>query len=480
MHKTAIWYSELYMKTFFFYDLETSGLDPRTGRIMQFAGFRTDIDLKPIQKPLNVLVKLTDDVLPAPQAVLVTGITPQQTLSDGVSESEFCKLLMDEAFTADTIAVGFNNVRFDDEFIRHTLWRNFYDPYEWAWSDGRSRWDMLDVVRMTRALRPEGITWPHDTDGKATNRLELIARENGLLHTKAHDALSDVEALVGVAKLIKANQPKLFDYLLVQRAKKEVARLVNLETPQPFVYSSGRYEAEFEKTTAAFPIAPGTKPGSVLVYDLRYDPTPFLGASAAALASIIFAGKKARESEEYQPLPVKELSYNKCPAVAPLTVLDNAAQQRIGLDLATIKKHLHILTAHPEFSGVVREAFERREPYETASDVEAQLYNGFISDKDKGRMAVVRTASAQELADFNPSFADERLAELLFRYKARFFPTSLSEEEMQRWEQYRADKLKSQLPKYLKELQDLAKSGRDSYLLEELQLWAESIVPSDF
>lgn len=467
------------MKSFFFYDLETSGLSPRTGRIMQFAGIRTDMNLEQIGDPINILVKLSDDILPDPGAIMVTGITPQQTLADGLSEPEFCKMLMDDVFTADTITVGFNSVRFDDEFIRHTLWRNFYDPYEWAWSEGRSRWDMLDVVRLTRALRPDGMKWPVDETGKAVNKLELIAKENNLIHTKAHDALSDVEALIGIAKLIKQKQTKLFEYLLSMRDKKQVAKLVNLENPQPFIYASGRYDAQHEKTTAAFPIAPGAKPGSVLVYDLRYDPTPFLGASPAALASIIFADRTTRESKDYQRLPVKELSYNKCPAVAPLGVLDEPSQSRLSLDLPTIQKHIGLLGANPAFAGAVREAFEMREPYDPSSDVDAQLYDGFINDKDKGRMSVIRGADANELADFHPSFSDERLPELLFRYKAKFFPSSLSEEEMVRWEQFRANKIRTTLPSYLEQLQKMARENRDSYLLEELQLWAENVMPSD-
>lgn len=479
MQKQVVWYSEGYMKSFFFYDLETSGLNPRFSRIMQFAGIRTDMDLKPIGEPINVLVKLSDDVLPDPGAIMVTGITPQATLSDGLSEPEFCKLLMDEVFIADTITVGFNSVRFDDEFIRHTLWRNFYDPYEWAWSEGRSRWDMLDVVRMTRALRPDGMKWPVDENGKAVNKLELISKINGLDHAKAHDALSDVEALIGVAKLIKTNQAKLFDYLLSMRDKKAVAGLVNLEEPQPFVYASGRYDAQFEKTTIALPISPGTKPGSVLVYDLRYDPTPFLNATPTALASIIFADRQTRERDDFQRLPVKELSYNKCPAVAPLGVLDEPSRKRLSLDLETIKRHIGILSAHPAFAGAVREAFEMREPFEPSSDVEGQLYDGFINDKDKIKMSAVRAADATALADFHPTFVDERLPELLFRYKARSFPTSLSEDEMRRWETYRSEKLKTQLPVYLEQLKKTTAYSKDTYLLEELQLWAESIIPSD-
>ena len=224
-------------QTFFFYDLETSGLSAREDRIMQFAGQRTDMELNPIGEPYNLLVALSDDTLPSPDALMVTGITPQKTVDEGYSEAQFARILSDEIFTPGTIAVGFNNVRFDDEFVRHLLWRNFYDPYEWCWKDGRSRWDLLDVVRMTRALRPEGINWPVDENGEPTNRLELITRENGIAHENAHDALSDVDALIDVAKLIRDKQPQLFEYLLKIRDKKQVAQLVNLADKKPFVQS---------------------------------------------------------------------------------------------------------------------------------------------------------------------------------------------------------------------------------------------------
>src|SRR6476620_6077014 len=221
-------------QTFFFYALETSGLSARSDRIMQFAGIRTDMDLNQIGEPYNIMVKLNDDTLPSPEAVMVTGITPQSTQADGLTEAEFADLLINEIFIPDTITVGFNSVRFDDEFVRHLFWRTFRDPYEWSWKNGCSRWDILDVIRMTRALRPEGIEWPVDSEGKATNRLELITAENNIVHQNAHDALSDVEALIDVTKLLKQKQPKLFDYLLSVRDKKSVQKLVNLDVKQPF------------------------------------------------------------------------------------------------------------------------------------------------------------------------------------------------------------------------------------------------------
>src|SRR5206468_3619753 len=111
-----------------------------------------------------------------------------------------------------TIVVGFNNIRFDNDFIRFLFWRNFYDAYEWAWKDGRSTWDLLDLVRMTRALRPEGLQWPFAPDGKPSNKLEYLAAVNKLDHVDAHDALSDVLASVALAGLIKSKQPRLFEY----------------------------------------------------------------------------------------------------------------------------------------------------------------------------------------------------------------------------------------------------------------------------
>lgn len=468
------------MSSFFFYDLETSGFDPKSQRIMQFAGQRTDENLNIIGEPINVLVKLTDEVLPDPQAVLITGITPQQTLQEGYTEADFLKLLYEQVFLPDTIILGFNSVRFDDEFMRYTLYRNFYDPYEWAWQDGRSRWDMLDVVRMTRALRPEGIEWPVDDDGQPTNRLELLSSRNGLDHEKAHDALSDVIALIAVAKLIKQKQPKLFEYLLKMRNKKEIANLVNLDDPQPFVYSSGQLPKGTNHTTIAYPLAPGGTPGTVIVYDLRHDPTDWAEMSVAELQEVRFANREKRQMEGFVPLPAKELNYGKCPAVAPVGVLDKAAQDRIKIDMNLVQQNLNKLVKSG-LADKLREVFVRGE-FAKTTDVDARLYDGFVGDKDKAKMAAVRPANEKQLADFHPDFNDERLGDLLLRYKARNFAKSLSEDEQAAWEAYRKERLQRDLPVFAKNLQIMsaqAQTTNSHFLLGELQLWAESIAPVD-
>ena len=466
--------------TFFFYDLETSGLSARKDRVMQFAGQRTDDKLNLIGEPVNVLVALNDDTLPDPAAIMVTGISPQKTVDEGYTEAQFAHLLVTDIFTPDTIVVGFNNVRFDDEFIRHLFWRNFIDPYEWAWRDGRSRWDILDIVRITRALRPDGIEWPVDAEGKAINRLELISKINGIVHENAHDALSDVNALIGVTQLIRDKQPQLFDYLLKLRDKKVVQKLINLDDKQPFVYTSGRFDGQYEKTTVAFPVAPAQN-GNVLVYDLRHDPAQFLSMSEDELAAKAFASWEERSKEDFVRLPVKVLQYNRCPAVAPLGVLEAGdGWKRIGLDLATVEAHKKSLMSRPDFAERLRSVFERMREYAPSSDPEAQLYDGFLSDRDRLRVEAVRNAGERELADFHPDFSDERLPELLLHYKARNFPKSLSEDEVVKWEAWRAERIRAVLPGFLSALQKISAETDDDakqFLVQELQLWAESIIP---
>ncbi|HLZ15045.1 MAG TPA: exodeoxyribonuclease I [Candidatus Saccharimonadales bacterium] len=473
--------------SFFFYDLETSEFSPREARVMQFAGQRTSLQLDPIGEPVNVLIKLTDDILPDPDAVLITGITPQQTIMDGITEAEFLRQFENDIATPGTMMLGYNSVRFDDEFMRCMHYRNFYDPYEWQWQDGRSRWDLLDTVRMTRALRPDGIEWPFDVHGKPTNRLELLTALNKLEHEHAHDALSDVEATINVARLIRNKQTKLFDYLFAMRDKKKVAELV--EKGEPFVYTSGKYASEFEKTTVVAMLSPHPKrQGGAFVYDLRHDPADWLGKTAEQLAD----AWKWKENRDDPRLPVKLLQYNHCPAVAPLGVLDDASRQRLHIDLGRMKRHETALKKDPDFVEKLCKAAEILDKQQQArlfsdeKDVDGCIYDGFFGAEDKQAMRVVRAADPAELDNLGLHFQDDRLEKLLPLYKARNYPKQLTPEEREAWEQFRTKKLlsgwqRSRLAKYVARLQDIAQkgglTGHQEYLIEELKLYAESIMP---
>lgn len=475
--------------SFFFYDLETSGINPREARIMQFAGQRTDMEFKPIGEPVNVLIRLTPDILPDPDAIMITGITPQQTLQDGLTEAEFLQYFYAEVVKPGTIFLGFNSVRFDDEFMRFLHYRNFYDAYEWQWRDDSSRWDILDLVRMTRALRPEGIEWPVTTEGKPTNRLELLTKLNGINHQNAHDALGDVAATIAVTKLIRDKQPDLYKYLLAGRGKKDVKKLVR--QGQPFAYTSGKYSSQWLHTSMAVLLVDHPGQDGALVYDLRFDPTDFMAMSPEQLAE---AWRYTRDPDAKR-LPVKTLKYNRCPAVAPPGVMNTPeVAERLGLTMDTVQANLAKLRAgQATFAGNVLAALdildrERAEAQAKAGEqpVDSRLYDGFFGDHDKEQMKSVRTAKPEQLSDIK--LDDGRLRALLPLYKARNFPGHLTTEERQTWDTFCQQRLTdggtdSRLARYGQRLQELAAGpglGQDKrYLLEELQLYAESIVQLD-
>ncbi len=466
------------MASFFFYDLETSGISPYSSRIMQFAGQRTDMNLKPIGKAYNFLIKLSEDVLPEPDAILLTGITPQQTLRDGVSEAEFFRTFYNEIVTPETIFLGFNSVRFDDEFMRFGMYRNFYDAYEWQWKEGASRWDILDLVRITRALRPEGIKWPFASDGKASNRLELLSSLNKLEHNAAHDALSDVNATIAVAKMIKTQQPKLFNYLLSLRAKKDVVKFVD-ENPI-FVYVSGRYSTESEKLALVSVIGEAENQG-FLVYDLSQDPNEIVKLSEADMK------KRMRWSrdDEILPLPIKTLRANRCPAIAPLNTLTKSDQTRLNIDLKLAQDNYQKLeSTKTEILEKYRRAAEQTTKLKQAEflnderNVESQLYDGFISNYDKDLFVKARSDVALKSSDFYKNFADARLKNLWPLYKARNFPKYLSDDEQVNWQNYKNQKIALQAPKFVARINELANqklSPEKTYILEELNLYAQSL-----
>lgn len=448
---------------------------------MQFAGQRTDMDLNSLEQPDNILIKLTPDILPQPHAVLLHGITPQRTLSEGITEAEFAKYFTSQVSTPDTIIVGFNNIRFDNEFIRFTLWRNFHDAYEWSWKEGCTVWDLLDVVRMTRALRPDGVEWPFGPDGKPSNKLEYLSAVNKLDHTEAHDAASDVKASIGLARLLKQKQPELFDYLLNIRQKSRVMPLAT--AGDPLIYTSGRYPPEFQKTTIAVMVTEKPDKSGALMYDLRIDPDEFKDIPTSEL---IKRWKAWGDDAPY--FPVKELKYNRSPAIAPIDMLDDLAARRLGLRREIIDNHLKKLRGIKDFGDKLLEALDGLWPKQQPRlmidelEVDGLLYDGFVADQDKPKMSVVRAATAVEVSKLQLKFTDGRLESLWPLYKARNFPDTLNGDERRVWEDFRRRKLAGEgdpRSQYFKQLDELAATPglpiEKKNLLEDLRSYGESI-----
>jgi len=425
--------------SFLWYDLETFGRDPRRSRIAQFAAIRTDDDLREIDAPISWFCRPAKDVLPSPVATAITGITPQQAESDGWIEAEFFARIQEEMARPGTCSVGYNSLRFDDEFIRFGLYRNFHDAYEREWRHGNSRWDLLDVLRLARALRPDGLEWPLREDGQASFKLEELAAANGVRDGMAHEALSDVRALVGLARKLKDAQPRFWDYVLKLRDKKTVRGLCDLVGHTPLLHVSGRFPAEQRHAALVAPIAVHPLVGTrVIAFDLGTDPAPFALLDDATLKARLFT-PRAQLAEGIQRLPLKEIHTNRCPAVLPLAHVRPAELAALGLDLAAAQERAQWLAANPVFVARCTGLYADARDF-GPTDADGDLYGGFIGDGDRRLFPRIRSADPATLPDFAGPLQDGRLKTLLFRYQARNWPETLDAAQRDAWDAWRRDR----------------------------------------
>ncbi|WP_026600751.1 exodeoxyribonuclease I [Methylomonas sp. 11b] len=427
--------------TFFWHDYETFGIDPQRDRPCQFAGIRTDDDFNIVGQPVMAYCRPADDYLPHPEACLITGITPQLAAERGVCEAEFAALINQQLAEPGTCGVGYNSIRFDDEVTRNLLYRNFYDPYAREWQNGNSRWDIIDVVRAAKALRPEGIERPVNADGVASFKLEELTKANGIAHEAAHDALSDVYATIAMAKLIKERQPKLFNYLLSNRYKNAALNLLQLGSFTPLIHVSGRFSARNNSLAVILPLAQHpSNNNEIIVYDLSVDPAPLLELSAEEIQQRLFVARDALP-EGVARIPLKTVHINKAPVLAPLSVIRPVDAERLQLDLGRCEANVQRIQTAPPLAEKLSQVFTRQYQ-DSPNDPDLMIYSGgFFSNSDKAMMTRIRQAKPDKLSDFAADFDDVRLPEMLFRYRARNYPHTLSIEDALLWQQYCRDKL---------------------------------------
>jgi exodeoxyribonuclease-1 len=478
------------IRSFYWHDYETFGVDPIHDRPCQFAGVRTDADLNIIEDPLIIYCRPSDDYVPSPQACLITGITPQKALAEGLPEAEFIAQINEAFSQPGTCGVGYNSLRFDDEVTRHTLYRNLRDPYAREWQNGNSRWDIIDMVRLTYALRPEGINWPKKEDGSPSFKLEELTTANGIAHESAHDAMSDVEATIAMAKLIKEKQPKLFEFVVQNKDKHSARAMLDSAGMKPVFHISAKYPATRGCCAMVAPVAEHpTNKNLVIVYDLREDPSELIHATPEQIRERVFTSQ-ADLGEGVSRFPLKGVQLNKCPVLAPATMLKSLSEERLAeleLDGDKLRQHLAILRKAPELSARIAQAFDQ--PHEgDLTDPDEQLYaGGFIGKADRQKLDGLLNQPVETLREHEVQFEDQRLAEMVFRYRARNYPATLDGEEMEKWEQFRAQRLMNpkkgwrSLEAYGLELQRLAADHEldpaKLQILEELHLYGESIIP---
>lgn len=373
------------MSSFVIYDLETGGLDSRLDRTMQFAGIRVDENLNILGDPLVLYCKSPSFYIPQKSAIEVTGITSEECQEKGLSEYTFAQQI-NKFFTQqnNTVVMGFNNIKFDEEFTRNLFYRNFLPPYDYSFKDGNSRWDLINLVRATYELRPEGINWTFKEDGTPTFKLELLTKANGISHENAHDALSDVMATLEMLRLIKNKQPQLFNYALNLRLTKQVQSLISTvdyldEKPAVYIDGSGVHLLSTiyfssEKGRVFFDL---TAQNDEELELKKQSIDLFINSNSETLSSLIFK----TQLEEQKP-PLKIIRDNSCPFYCSSRLLQK--NERNNILLKNYQILLDYLKTKAEISEISNKVSEilKLIHFEKSDFVEQQLYEGFFSQEE--------------------------------------------------------------------------------------------------
>jgi exodeoxyribonuclease-1 len=422
--------------TFLFHDYETFGADPRRDRPAQFAAIRTDINFNKVDEPFMIYAKMQEDTLPSPTACMITKITPSEVNEKGIPEIEFIKKINDEMKVPNTCSLGYNTIQFDDEVTRNTLYRNLLDPYEREYKNNCTRWDLIDVVRMTVALFPETLVLG-ERDGKPSYKLEELSKANGILHEAAHDALSDVWATIGIAKIIKDKQNKLFNMLFEKRMKNNILEAIN--TGLPLIIASSFFGLEKKYVDFILPITenPNNKNEffCVKLSRSKEEIENLINNSSDFIKDLLYSSndellEKGKERPGFHVLKI-----NKCPVLLTSNDLKELFDDedrknlynRLGFDMnLIIDSYKYVKTKKEEIKKILLDVYKPMK-YPDLLDSDIRIYDGFASFKDKKQFNYfhIDLENGKESKHLNANFDDSRYKEMVFRAIVRNYPEKL-------------------------------------------------------
>jgi len=329
---------------FAFHDYETLNIDNKTtqgaAKPIEYAGIITDIDLNEVPDGRHhKIIKPPIDVIGNPNAFLVHGVDPEMAEKVGVSEFEFAEWIGQLYGKDGTVIAGYNSIKFDSEVTRHTRFRNLLPSYTPEFENGNFQLDVMKVVMMAYSMSPGVLNFPKKDDGNDSLRLEDLTAANGIDHKDAHSALSDVEATINLAKLIKERNPQLWHYALWLTNKRNVEPL--LDKNEMLFYTDTTIGQKTRYTSVMHPLVVDSKIGSKYIcidlnsedLDIVFDESP------EKLNEYIFTSKQEQGSN-YRATPFLNLTTNKAPIVIPASerAIKNMSDD-MGFDLERIQKN---------------------------------------------------------------------------------------------------------------------------------------------
>lgn len=468
--------------SFYWYDTETTGLRNSYDRIIQFAGQRTNLNLEPLGEPLSTYVQLPPELVPTAESFQITKIRPTTLAEQGILEYELFGQLRHELSTANTCIIGYNNISFDDNFIRFGMYRNLLPPYEHEHKKGNSRLDFLSIVRLTGALRPNGLEWPV-VDGVPSFALGNLAAANDIAIDNAHDALADVNMTLELARKIKAAQPKLWNYAYTLRKQNTARKLLDPEARQAILHVSPKYG---NTRYCLAPVLPVTRHpdmfNRIIVVDLGSNVDLLLSTSSDELARLLFERPDTdKQVEPEERLNISVVAVNQAPMVAVLKALLPENIKRLNIDQDRIERNTRRVLEATDLPRKLRAIFEAREQDNQTKIAEEALYDDFVSDNDRIACANFWKELKNGKSWTSAHFEDARLRELHARLKTKFAPQSLTQTELDDYHRFvrqqlvRKDRNLFEMQESTNELLKQELDEEEAHVLHEFQNYLQQL-----
>lgn len=356
---------------FVFYDLETSGTNTRFDQILQFAAVRTDADLVE-QERVELSCRLDRHVVPHPEALVITRRSVAQATDPALPShySMICDIARVLANWSPAVFIGFNSIRFDEEMLRHSLYRTLHNPYLTS-RPGNVRADALTLARALAFFSPGCITVPIDLEGKPRFKLHMLNEANGGPDVAAHTAIGDVEAITALCRLIQSDDPGSWSRFLQFASTKAVVALLDQGGPFGLVHFRGNDP----QPTAACQIGKSSVPNRRYCLDLLCDIDGLAAASDDEIAAMITSPAS----------PVVRVRVNACPCVCEIWDLPDDARR--GLDDAKLERRAERVVSDPRIRDrLMATALAAETPYPRSEHVEAQLYDDLPHAHDDERL----------------------------------------------------------------------------------------------
>lgn len=377
---------------FAFYDFETTGTSPAFDQPTQFAAILTNDDLEPLKR-IDIRCRLSPHILPAPWALAVTGVTPDALTDQNLPTwFEFVQTLSDLINQwGPATWTGYNNITFDEEVLRQSLYQNLHPSPYLTQMGGNDRLDVMKMVYATWDLAPDALVWPTDDRGQQSFKLDQLAPANGFSHHDAHDALGDVEATIYIASLIRDRAPDVWEQSLRNRSKQQVLEMLQSGRPLRLIERFGA--APPRSYIGAYAGRSISNPNSVGFLDLeQVDPNELLLADDDAIT----------EAVDRTPKLVRTVTVNKVPNLFDMDQVDPLITDRaMRLDEMT--------DLHERIGSAIAARFADKE---APAHVEEQIFTGFYSSTDQGLLKQFQTASWEERVDILNQMNDQRARQL--------------------------------------------------------------------